>query len=152
MTPIRLFIIIAATALVASCSGTASGDAVDSSAADTLMTSPETADSIGEIFGYLKGYDDRSARQIDADTDIQNYLSGIEIAVDGSTHSQAYTNGVELGLEMLRQLKQMEQSGVKVNRRLIARHFREVITADTVTSSQIDSVRSAYSTLFLRVK
>lgn len=114
-----------------------------------MLTTDAMADSIGEVYGYLNGYDNRKAMAAELDAKyMNNYERGVALAVDGSVHSEAYTAGVKLALDMLRWIQMEEQKGVSVNRHLIVEQFTSTLCADTVTPTQIDSVRSVYNELF----
>lgn len=146
-----ILICLVAIGFVSSCNGNDSDGTAVGVEDTTMLTNAATADSIGDIFGYLKGYDDRVASGEVDQAFSTGYQRGLALAVNGAVNSDSYTSGVKLALDMLRQIKVMEQNGVKVNRQLIVEQFKKTLCADTVFESQIDSARTSYNDLFVRL-
>ena len=136
---------VCAMALMLSAACSKSGDSQSS-------VSEAKSDSVSAMFGYFTGgsvlsdYQRFAAENSTANQSKEDILKGIQLAFANS-NTEGEMIGLQIGANLVNQIKQMEDQGVKVNRNLVLRQFREAFLADTVSMDKIYEARGTLTAL-----
>lgn len=134
--PVAIAAILAIGAMT-SCCGKGQCCGSDSCDADTTL-SKELSDSVSIAQGtYIGDAILSNMPQINRDGDInkQDLLKGIQL-IFGADDSKANQIGMQFGIQMLNEIKQMEEMGIKVDRKLMLESFKKAFLQDSIDQQE----------------
>lgn len=140
---------VAITAMTSCCG---KGQCSDNSCDTTV--SKATVDSISLAQGNYIGFAVLSNfPQIEAQTKAtkEDLIKGIQLALNND-NNEGVKIGIQFGLQMLNEMKQLQEMGVKVDKSAMLNQFKRAFLQDTIDESAAQQSYLAYQTLVNRVQ
>ena len=122
----------------------------------TVAASQEVSDSVSAMFGYFTGgsvLNDfmRFKAQTQTTQTKEDILKGIQLAF-ANAETEGEMIGLQIGANLISQIDQMEAQGVKINRNLVLRQFREAFLSDSISMDKVYEARGTMNALMESVQ
>lgn len=106
---------------------------------------PETfGDSLAYYLGQAQGMglNQQLERmpEVAANIDKKAFLAGLKTALEADTSLHGYLDGLGMGMQMAQQIKQWEDAGIKVNRKMLYDQMSAAFLADSVNEEELQKV------------
>lgn len=124
--------------------------------ADKFEVSAATSDSLNSYFGAFVGSSilgeySRLDSTMKAEQPKADIVKGIQYVL-GAPQEKGVAIGMQIGLQMLGNLQNMEQNGVKIDRTAVLNSFKKAFLADTLDSDAAHGAQVAYQALTSRIQ
>lgn len=116
--------------------------------ADTL------ARSLGLIYGSEVNNEKQQMLQLDSVMNTyadSSYLRGFETAMGADIQARGYTQGVRAAREIIFKIEELKSYGIDINREMLLAAFERQFTADTITTTQLQTLNQTYNQLLKQI-
>ena len=122
------------------------------------IISAAEADTLARSLGLIQGSDVNYEKQEIMSTDSimtiyadSAYIRGFEAAIGADITDPGYSQGVRAAREIIFKIEEFKSYGVEIDRDLLLAAIERQFTADTITSTQMQSLNSIYNQLLKKV-